>query len=131
LSLDKFSSKFIAVQRFRRTACGEPQYLVRSLADFVRSHPKSVFGAEVFQVWSLGVAPYAEQGLKRISVTTVFFIGKPYRKAINGVWRITLRCFSPIPEHFTARPGGSERRLDPGFRRRINTTHEFWASAWM
>jgi len=91
---EKYPDKFLSLDRifkqihrgskiFVGTACGEPQYLVRSLADFVRSHPKSVFGAEVFQVWALGVAPYAEQGLKPNFRYNSFFIGKPYRKAIN------------------------------------------------
>ena len=38
---------------FISTACGEPQYLVRSLIEFVESHPKAFFDAEVLHVWTL------------------------------------------------------------------------------
>jgi acyl-CoA hydrolase len=34
-------------------ACGEPQYLVRALINYVESNPKAFFDAEVFNVWTL------------------------------------------------------------------------------
>ncbi|MBU7032770.1 MAG: hypothetical protein HXS53_09585, partial [Theionarchaea archaeon] len=43
---------------FIGTGCGEPQYLVHALTNYVQSHPKAFFDAEVFHVWTLGVAPY-------------------------------------------------------------------------
>ena len=42
---------------FISTGCGEPQYLVSTLIDYVNSHPKAFFDAEVLHVWTLGVAP--------------------------------------------------------------------------
>ena len=41
---------------FIGTACAEPQYLVQALVNYVESNPKAFFDAEVFQVWTLGVA---------------------------------------------------------------------------
>jgi acyl-CoA hydrolase len=43
---------------FIGTGCGEPQYLVRALINYVQSHPKAFFDTELLQVWTLGVAPY-------------------------------------------------------------------------
>ncbi|MBU7042201.1 MAG: acetyl-CoA hydrolase, partial [Theionarchaea archaeon] len=37
---------------FIGTGCGEPQYLVHALTDYVSSHPKAFFDAEVFHVWT-------------------------------------------------------------------------------
>ena len=49
---------------FVHTACGEPQYLLKSLVEYIESDPKAVFDAEVLQVWSLGLAPYANEKFK-------------------------------------------------------------------
>ncbi|MDT3698140.1 MAG: hypothetical protein RO469_01830 [Thermincola sp.] len=45
---------------FIGTACGEPQYLVRALINYVESHPKAFFDTEVLQVFTLGLAPYTD-----------------------------------------------------------------------
>jgi len=45
---------------FIGTGCGEPQYLVRTLANYVETHPTDLLEAEVFHIWTLGVAPYIE-----------------------------------------------------------------------
>ena len=37
---------------FISTACGEPQYLVHALIEFVESHPKAFFDAEVLHARS-------------------------------------------------------------------------------
>ena len=49
---------------FIHTACGEPQYLVQALIQYVESHPKAFFDAEVIHVWTLGVAPYTDEKFK-------------------------------------------------------------------
>ncbi len=46
------------------TGCGEPQYLVRSLINYVSSHPKELVDTEVLPVWSLDLAPDAAECLK-------------------------------------------------------------------
>jgi len=58
---------------FIGTACGEPQYLVRSLINYVDSHPKGLFDAEILHVWTLGIAPYTDERFKVISDTTLFY----------------------------------------------------------
>jgi len=62
---EKFGSEdsiFSHIHRGNRifigTGCGEPQYLVRALIRYVESHPTAFFDAEVFHVWTLGIAPY-------------------------------------------------------------------------
>lgn len=86
---------------FIGTGCGEPQYLVRALIDYVRSHPKAFFDAEVFHVWTLGVAPYTDERLERNFRHNSFFIGNNTRDAINkGVADCTPVFLSQVPELF-------------------------------
>src|SRR5450830_621241 len=73
---------------FIGTGCGEPQYLVGALADFVSSHPKAFFDAEVLHVWTLGVAPYADDKFKRNFRHNSFFIGDNTRDAKRGARRL-------------------------------------------
>jgi len=72
---EQYPDKFVSVNQaiksihrgdriFVHTACGEPQYLLKSLAEYIESDPKAVFDAEVLQVWSLGLAPYAQEKFK-------------------------------------------------------------------
>lgn len=68
---------------FIGTACGEPQYLVKALTNFANKHPKSFFDAELYHVWSLGVAPYTDEKLKHNFRLNSFFIGNHTREAIN------------------------------------------------
>jgi len=68
---------------FVSTGCGEPQYLIRALIDYVEAHPKAFFDAEVIQVWTLGVAPYAEEKYKANFRHNSFFIGNDTRTAVN------------------------------------------------
>ena len=49
---------------FIGTGCGEPQYVVRALINYVEAHPKAFFDAEVIHVWTLGVAPYTDEKFK-------------------------------------------------------------------
>jgi acyl-CoA hydrolase/GNAT superfamily N-acetyltransferase len=77
---------------FISTACGEPQYLVRALINYVESHPSALFDAEVLHVWTLGVAPYADEKFKENFRHNSFFVGNSTRKAVNQ----GLADYSPI-----------------------------------
>ena len=77
---------------FIGTGCGEPQYLVRALINYVQSHPKAFFDAEVLQVWTLGVSPYTGEEFKHNFRHNSFFIGNNTREAINR----GMADYSPI-----------------------------------
>ena len=84
---------------FIGTGCGEPQYLVRALIDYVQKHPKVIFDAEVFHVWTLGVAPYTDQKFEDNFRHNSFFIGNNTRSAINeGLADYTPIFLSQVPE---------------------------------
>ena len=86
---------------FIGTGCGEPQYLVQSLINYVQSHPKALFDAELFQVWTLGVAPYGDAKFKDIFRYNSFFIGNNTRKAVNqGLADYTPVFLSQVPALF-------------------------------
>jgi len=68
---------------FISTACGEPQYLVSAMIEFVESHPKAFFDAEVLHVWTLGVAPYTDEKFKTNFRHNSFFISDSTREAVN------------------------------------------------
>ena len=86
---------------FIHTGCGEPQHLVRALVRYVESHPKAFFDAEVFHVWSLGLAPYAEEKFKQNFRYNSFFIGNNTREAINkGLADYTPVFLSQVPDLF-------------------------------
>ena len=83
---------------FIGTACGEPQYLVKALINYVSSHPKAFFDAEVLQVWTLGVAPYTDEKFKHNFRHNSFFIGKNTRTAVNeGMADYTPISLSQVP----------------------------------
>jgi acyl-CoA hydrolase/RimJ/RimL family protein N-acetyltransferase len=92
---------------FISTACGEPQFLVKSLIGYVESHPKAFFDAEVLQVWTLGVAPYTEERFKSNFRLNAFFIGNNARDAVNT----GAADYSPIFLHQV--PSQFYRRLVP------------------
>lgn len=86
---------------FIGTACGEPQYLVSALTGFVSSHPKAFFDAEIYHVWTLGVAPYAQEKFKSNFRHNSFFIGNDTRSAVNkGMADFTPISLSAIPDLF-------------------------------
>jgi acyl-CoA hydrolase/ribosomal protein S18 acetylase RimI-like enzyme len=86
---------------FIGTGCGEPQYLVRALVKYVESHPKAFFDAEVFHVWTLGVAPYTDEKFKYNFRHNSFFIGDSTRYAVNkGVADYTPIFLSEVPDLF-------------------------------
>ena len=107
----KFVSETAAFGNIRRgdrifigTACGEPQYLVGALIDYVASHPKAFFDAEVFHVWTLGVAPYTDVKFKRNFRHNSFFVGNNTREAVNtGMADYSPIFLSQIPALFENR----------------------------
>lgn len=108
----KYPDKFVTVDQafkcihkgshiFTGTACGEPQYLVGALAKYIDSHPKAFFGAEVFHIWTLGVAPYAEEKFRRNFRYNSFFISDNTREAVNeGLADYTPIFLSQVPGLF-------------------------------
>lgn len=103
---DKFASIDRAIARIRRgariflgTGCGEPHFLVRTFADYVRAHPKAVIDAEIFQAWSVTEPLSAENGLQRHFRYNSLFISDSVRSAINdGMADYTPVFFSHISE---------------------------------
>ncbi len=86
---------------FISTACGEPQFLVKALIDYIESNPKAFFDAEVLHVWTLGVAPYTQAKFKRNFRHNSFFIGNNTRAAVNlGLADYTPIFLSKIPDMF-------------------------------
>ena len=86
---------------FVSTGCGEPQYLIRALISYVESHPKAFFDAEVIQVWTLGVAPYAEEKFEANFRHNSFFVGNDTRAAVNeGLADYTPIFLSQVPDLF-------------------------------
>ncbi|MEW6526073.1 MAG: GNAT family N-acetyltransferase [Spirochaetota bacterium] len=83
---------------FIGTACSEPQYLVNALVEYVKSYPKAFFDTEVIHVWTLGVAPYADEKFKQNFRHNSFFIGNNTREAINqGIADYTPIFLSHVP----------------------------------
>lgn len=83
---------------FIGTACGEPVYLVKSLINYVKEHPKAFFDAELLQVVTMGVAPYADEKFKDNFRHNAFFIGSSSRDAVNkGFADYTPIFLSQVP----------------------------------
>jgi acyl-CoA hydrolase/GNAT superfamily N-acetyltransferase len=105
---DKFPAGprvFEAIHRgdrlFVGTGCGEPQHLMESLAQYVDDNPKAFFDAEVLQVWTMGVAPYAEARFLRNFRHNSFFVGNNTREAVNeGLADYTPIFLSQVPGLF-------------------------------
>jgi acyl-CoA hydrolase/GNAT superfamily N-acetyltransferase len=86
---------------FVGTGCGEPQHLVRSLVNYVRSYPKAFVDAEVLQVWNLGVSADTEERFRENFRYNSFFIGKSTRDAVNaGLADYTPVFLSAVPDLF-------------------------------
>jgi len=86
---------------FIGTGCGEPQYLVKALITYVTSNPKAFFDTELLQVWTLGVAPYADAKFKETFRYNSFFIGNNTREAVNkGLADYTPIFLSQVPSLF-------------------------------
>lgn len=86
---------------FIGTACGEPQYLVRALIDYIERKPNAFFDAELVQVWTLGIAPYADEKFKDNFRLNSFFIGDSIRSAVNKAAADYTPIFlSSVPDLF-------------------------------
>lgn len=86
---------------FIGTGCGEPQYLVQALVDYVKSNPKAFFDAELIHVWTLGVAPYTDEKLQENFRLDSFFVGDSTRNSVNrGAADYTPIFLSAVPELF-------------------------------
>ncbi|MBN2169329.1 MAG: GNAT family N-acetyltransferase [Actinobacteria bacterium] len=108
----KYPDKFVTVDQafkcihkgshiFTGTACGEPQYLVGALAEYIDSHPKAFYDAEVFHIWSMGVVPYTEEKFKNNFRYNAFFISENTREAVNkGFADYTPIFLSQVPQLF-------------------------------
>jgi acyl-CoA hydrolase/RimJ/RimL family protein N-acetyltransferase len=84
---------------FIGTACGEPQYLVQALIKYVESHPRAFFDAEIFHVWTLGVAPYTQEKFKHNFRHNSFFVGDDTREHVNkGLADYTPIFLSQVPK---------------------------------
>jgi len=89
---------------FIGTGCGEPQYLVKALINYVESYPKSLLDAEVLHVWTLGLAPYTAEKFKSNFRHNSFFVGSNTREAINkGVADYSPVFLSQVPGLFRSR----------------------------
>ena len=74
------------------------------LAEYVESHPKAFFDAEILHVWTLGVAPYNDEKLKNNFRQNSFFISHLTRKAVNeGAADYTPIFLSEVPDLFRRR----------------------------
>jgi acyl-CoA hydrolase/ribosomal protein S18 acetylase RimI-like enzyme len=106
----RYPEKFVSEERifshirrgnriFIGTGCGEPQYLVHALIRYVESHPNAFYDAEVFHVWTLGLAPYAEERFSSNFRHNSFFISNNTREAVNkGVADYTPIFLSKVPD---------------------------------
>jgi acyl-CoA hydrolase/RimJ/RimL family protein N-acetyltransferase len=83
---------------FIGTGCGEPQYLVQALVNFVGSNPKAFFGIELIHIWTVGAAPYVDEKYRDNFRIDSFFISDGTRNAINkGTADYTPISFSAVP----------------------------------
>jgi acyl-CoA hydrolase len=86
---------------FIGTGCGEPQYLVQALVNYVKNDPKAFFDAELIHVWTLGVAPYTDEKFQENFRLDSFFVGDSTRNAVNrGAADYTPIFLSSVPELF-------------------------------
>jgi len=86
---------------FIGTGCGEPQYLVQALVNFISSNPKAFFGIELIHVWTLGTAPYLDDKFRDNFRINSFFISEGTRNAINeGAADYTPISLSAVPGLF-------------------------------
>jgi len=86
---------------FISSACGEPQGLVSALLHYLEANPKAFFDAELLHIWTMGVAPYADEKFKQNFRHNSFFIGSNTREAVNqGIADYTPIFLSNVPHLF-------------------------------
>ncbi|MHB8769783.1 MAG: GNAT family N-acetyltransferase [Syntrophales bacterium] len=102
---EKFVEESVVFSHIRRgdhifvaSGCGEPQYLVSAMVDYVESHPKAFFDTEIIHVYSLGIAPYTDPKFKRNFRHNSFFVGNNTRGPVNqGLADYTPVSLSDVP----------------------------------
>jgi len=83
---------------FISTACGEPQYTLQALMNYIEGHPKAFAETEVMHIWTLGVAPYADEKYTYNFRYNSFFVGDNTRDSVNrGIADYTPIFLSQIP----------------------------------
>jgi len=83
---------------FVASGCGEPQYLVRAMVNYVESNPKAFFDTEIIHVYSFGIAPYTDPKFKRNFRHNSFFVGNNTRGPVNqGLADYTPVSLSDVP----------------------------------
>jgi len=83
---------------FVASGCGEPQYLVGAMVNYVESHPKALFDTEIIHVYSFGIAPYTDPKFKHNFRHNSFFIGNNTRDPVNqGMADYTPISLSDVP----------------------------------
>ncbi|MGI5823454.1 MAG: GNAT family N-acetyltransferase [Dethiobacteria bacterium] len=86
---------------FIGSGCGEPQHLLQTLISYVESEPKAFLDAEILQVWTFGVVPYASPKFKHNFRLNTFFIERIARETVNkGMADYTPVFASEIPALF-------------------------------
>ena len=86
---------------FIGTGCGEPQYLVQALVNFVSANQKAFSGIDLIHVWTLGTAPYLDDKFRDNFRIDSFFISEGTRNAINrGAADYTPISLSAVPGLF-------------------------------
>ena len=86
---------------FIGTGCGEPQYLVHELVNYVNNNPKAFFDAELIHIWTLGVAPYTDEKFQENFRLDSFFVGDSTRSSVNrGAADYTPIFLSSVPDLF-------------------------------
>jgi len=83
---------------FVASGCGEPQYLVGAMVNYVESDPKALFDTEIIHVYSFGIAPYTDPKFKHNFRHNSFFIGNNTRDPVNqGMADYTPISLSDVP----------------------------------
>ena len=102
---EKFAEEDVVFTHIRRgdhifvaSGCGEPQYLVRAMVNYVESNPKAFFDTEIIHVYSFGIAPYTDPKFKRNFRHNSFFVGNNTRGPVNqGLADYTPISLSDVP----------------------------------
>ena len=86
---------------FIGTGCGEPQFLVAELVNYVNNNPKAFIDAELIHIWTLGVAPYTDEKFQDNFRLDSFFVGDSTRNPVNrGAADYTPIFLSSVPDLF-------------------------------
>lgn len=85
---------------FIGSACGRPQYLVRSLEEYVEENERR-FQPKGLQIWTFGIRPNKQDKYNDLLQHNLFFIGTGTRDAVQrGLAKYTPVFLSEVPELF-------------------------------